>query len=121
MQENIDKFRKANFLQTVIGGEIQMPNALNVDEVKMAIDDEDRHYSVIIKQCLEWMSNNGLLNDEYQKTDMLRAICPEIMKYDMPVIKVLIKEIKDTESEIRDDRNLSAIIILLKRLKSRVG
>jgi hypothetical protein len=116
-KEKIDNFRKPNFLGTIISGEIQMPNALDEDELKMAIEDEHHHYSVLIKQCLERMNNNGLLNDEYQKTDMLRVICPEILKYDMPVIEVLIKEIKDAESEIKDDRHLSAIISLLKRLE----
>lgn len=116
-KKNIDNFRKADFLQTIISGDIQMPLALVEDEMKKAIDDEHHHYSVIIKECLEWMHNNGLLNDECQKTHRLRAICPEILKYDMPVIEVLVRGIKDAESEIRDDRDLSAIISLLKRLE----
>ena len=110
-KENIDKFDKTNFLQTIISGEIQMPEALNEDELKKAIGDEHKHYSVIIKNCLEWMNNNGLINDKHEKTDRLRGICPEILKYDMPVVEILVKGIEDIrESEIRDDKNLSAII-----------
>ncbi|MGA9154159.1 MAG: hypothetical protein WBZ36_26550, partial [Candidatus Nitrosopolaris sp.] len=82
-----------------------------------------------INRSLEWMITNNLLkkrnnddldNSEYGKpwaTDELRMLCPEILKYDITVISVLVKGMADAETEIRNSEDVSGIISLLKSLQ----
>ena len=58
------------------------------------------------------------LNDKYQKTNRLRLLCPEVLKYDMPIVDVLINGVKDAESEIQSNEDLPEIIGLLKSLEN---
>jgi hypothetical protein len=48
-------------------------------------------------------------------TARLKMLCPEILKYDMPIIKVLVKGLDDAKIEIRNSKDVSGIIGLLRK------
>ncbi|MFZ0512706.1 MAG: hypothetical protein WAM14_13955 [Candidatus Nitrosopolaris sp.] len=127
-KDNKENFCKTEFLQAIINGKIQMPHAYELNEIKKAIDDDKHYYNTLISNVLHWMITSDLLKkpkdeDTESKhsrlwaTGRLKMLCPEILKYDMPVIKVLVKGLDDAKIEIRNSKDVSGIISLLQNLQ----
>jgi hypothetical protein len=126
---NKDNFCKTEFLQAIINGKIQMPHAYELNEIKKAIDDDKHYYNTFISNVLHWMITSHLLKKPKDEdiesklsrlwaTARLKMLCPEILKYDMPVIKVLVKGLDDAKIEIRNSKDVSGIIGLLQNLQA---
>jgi hypothetical protein len=70
------------------------------EEFHRALYDNDADYARLIKYVLQCLVNQGLLKVEkhegqdplYRKTAKLYALCPEIVKYDLPVTKDMVEE-----------------------------
>jgi hypothetical protein len=129
--ENNNRFSKSSFLTWIIKEKIQSVGAYDKDEIKNATHDNNHTYSRLIRFCLdslvkihllcksERIDTNRTEYEEYMRTERLKIFCPEIERYDMPVVDELIKSVLDAETEIRADKHFSAIVNLLINLKEK--
>lgn len=75
-------------------------NEQTEENIHIALYDDSRDYARLAKYVLNCLVNQGLLKEkkheghdsEYLKTTKLYALCPDIVKYDLPVIKDLVEE-----------------------------
>jgi hypothetical protein len=132
-KENIDRFSKSSLLRGMINEEIEPTGAYNKDEMKKAIGDTRHVYGRLIKFCLDNMTAKGLfarkehtdLNDfdynSYHGTGKLKALCPNILKYQMFDIEELAKSVfdaaGDARTKIKEDEKYPGIMKLLKHLE----
>ena len=120
-KKDIVIFRKDDFLRTLIADEIPRPGAYNKEQVETAIYDDSNDFSVLVMYCVESLVKNNLLkregNAEPRVTLRLKSFCRDILQYDMLDIEELVRAVGEGETEIRNDKNPTAIINMLKLLK----
>jgi hypothetical protein len=97
-----------------------MAGAYNQNDIKNAIHDDEGDFRKLIDHCLNWLKVNTLIEVQentssvlYNTTSRLESLCPEIIKYQLPVLDPVI----EAEKEILNRNTFPAIHSLLLKLE----